>query len=154
MRTKLGILILTVLFGPITGMAQVTKAPPPPGKVGQPKPKLPNLVFMSEYFPGGVNTLGISIANGGEADAGTFMVGIWVRKKGSATKAYFESRAAGVKVNGQAELIFKSLPPLVDVDIGIFIDSKKKIIESDESDNCAMVFADGSSGGWACKEIW
>lgn len=154
MRTKLVILICMVLVCSLTGTAQLTTAPPPPGKVGQPKPKLPNLVFMSEYFPGGVHTLGISVVNGGEADAGTFAVGIWVRKKGSTTKSYFESRVGGVKTNGQAEVIFKNLPSLVDVDIGIFVDSKKKIIESSESDNCAMVFADGSAGGKPCKEIW
>ena len=154
MRTKLVIFVFTVLVCSVTASAQITKAPPPPGKVPPPKPKLPNLAFMNEYYPGGVNTLGISVVNGGEVDAGAFMVGIWVRKKGSTTKSYFESRVAGAKMNGQTEVIFKNLPTLVEVDIGIFIDAKKKIIESDESDNCAIVFADGSAGGMPCKEIW
>lgn len=154
MRTKLVIFIFTVLVCSVTATAQISKAPPPPGKVPPPKPKLPNLVFMNEYYPDGVNTLGISISNGGEADAGAFSVGIWIRKKGSTTKSYFESRGGGVKMNGQTEVIFKNLPSLVDVDLGIFVDSKKTIIESSESDNCALVFADGSAGGWACKEVW
>ena len=154
MRTKLLILVFTVLVYSASASAQIMKAPPPPGKVPPPKPKLPNLVFMNEYFPRGANTLGISVSNGGEADAGAFMVGIWVRKKGSTTKSYLESRVGGVKMSGQAEVIFKNLPSLAGMDIGIFVDSKKKVIESDESDNCAVVFADGSAGGMPCKEIW
>jgi hypothetical protein len=132
------------IFGQAQGPPKVEKIPPMKAT------KLADLAFMTDYSPDG-KALGLSVLNVGEGDAGVFMVRISLKKEGETTKTYREQRVAGAKAGGQVEVIFKNLPPMKGVDIGIFLDSKQQVKETNEK-NCAFVYANGSSvGNQDCK---
>lgn len=108
--------------------------------------KLPDLGIMDLYYGDTVDSVYVQIGNVGQADARAFVVRVSIKKKGETAKTYVEKRVFGLKAQTDLPLNINIGQPVKDLEIGIFLDAKKQVAESDEK-NCGTIFPDGGVAG-------
>ena len=115
--------------------------------------KIPNLAIL-DLAPGDTpNSVYVQVGNVGSANAGFFYVRLSLKKKGSTTKTYVEKRVTGLNAKTDIPLNIDIGQPVAGLEIGIFVDARKHITESEEL-NCGKLYPDGgASGAEPCKDF-
>jgi hypothetical protein len=113
--------------------------------------KMPNLAIVDLVEGDTPSSVFVQVGNLGSANAGVFYVRLSLKKKGSTTKTYVEKRVAGLNAKTDVPLNIEIGQPIAGLEIGIFIDARQQIAESDEA-NCGKLYPDGGvSGSEPCK---
>ena len=109
--------------------------------------KLPDLGIMDLFEGDTPTSVYVMVGNVSDVNAGWFVVRLSIQKKGERTKTYVEKRVSGLKAKTDLPLNINIGQPLKDLEIGVFIDAKKQVVESDEK-NCGKLFPDGGIAGY------
>jgi hypothetical protein len=113
--------------------------------------KLPNLGIMDLFDGDTPDSVYVMVGNVGQVNAGGFVVRLSIRKKGERAKTYVEKQVSGLKAKTDLPLFINIGQPLAGLEIGVFIDARKQVVESDEK-NCGKLFPDGGVAGYlACE---
>ena len=108
--------------------------------------KLPDLGIM-DLAPGDTpNSVYVMVGNVGQANSGWFVVRLSIQKKGQRTKTYVDKMVSGLKAGSDVPLNIDAGQPLEGLEVGVFIDAKKQVVETNEK-NCGKVFPDGGVAG-------
>ena len=115
--------------------------------------KIPNLAIL-DLGPGNTpNSVYLQVGNVGTGDTGIFYVRLSLKRKGSTSKTYVEKRVAGLNANTDIPLYIDIGQPIDALEIGVFVDSRKQITESEEL-NCGKLYPGGGmSGLQPCKDF-
>jgi hypothetical protein len=115
--------------------------------------KLADLAIMDLWEGDTPTSVYVQVRNIGQADAGSFIVRLSIRKKGSTAKTYVEKRVSGLKAKADLPLFIEIGQPLKDLEIGVYLDARKQIPESDEK-NCGKIYPDTSTqGNMTCDDF-
>lgn len=161
MRTSLAKVrncLSNVLFGlalfacaSYSAYGQVFKKPPLK-KQPTPAVRVPDLIIEDLL---GVNpdTVSIQIGNNGPVDAVSFTIRLSLMKPGESKKTYVDKRVFGLKSKDHLALDIKVGQPIKDLVIGVFVDAKNEVPETNET-NCGKIFPDGGVAGFlSCKDF-
>jgi hypothetical protein len=114
--------------------------------------KIPNLAIL-DLAGMNLNSVYVQVGNVGTGKAGVFYVRLSLKKKGSTTKTYIEKRVAGLDADADIPLYIDIGQPVADLEIGVFVDARKQIAESEEL-NCGKLFPGGGVVGLQpCKDF-
>ena len=112
---------------------------------------MPNLAIMDLFEGNTPTSVYVQIGNTGSANAGIFWVKLSLKKKGSTDKTYVEKRVERLDAKLDLPLYIDVGQPIADLEIGVFIDSRNQVKESNEN-NCGKLYPGGAvSGVEPCK---
>lgn len=149
------ILFLALFFvvGQYNVNGQILPKPSPPVNKNPKVIKLPNLGIMDLFDGDTPDSVYVMVGNVGQANAGGFVVRLSIQKKGERAKKYVEKYVTGLKAKTDLPLNINIGQPLAGLEIGVFIDAKKQVVESDEK-NCGKLFPDGGvAGSLPCEDF-
>ncbi len=128
----------------------IKKQKPPVKKKPAPVLKLSDLIIQ-DLVGVSPDSVSVHIGNIGQADAVSFTIRLSLKKSGESKKTYVDKRVFGLKAKTDTALDIKIGQPIEGLVIGVFIDAKKEVPETNET-NCGMIYPDGGvAGSLACE---
>jgi hypothetical protein len=113
--------------------------------------KLPNLGIVDLFEGDTPNSVYVMVGNASGVNAGMFVVRLSFQKKGERKKTYVEKYVSGLKAKTDLPLFINIGQPIEGLEIGVFVDARKQVVETDER-NCGKLFPDGGAAGYLSCE--
>jgi hypothetical protein len=131
---------LTSASGQVLKKPPIEKAPPRVLKLAD--------LAITDLFEGDTpDSVFVQVGNLGQGDSGSFTIRLALKKAGESQKTYVEKRVFGLKAKTDLPLNIKIGQPLKGLEVGVFLDAKKEIPESNET-NCGKLFPNGGAAGF------
>src|SRR5687768_13744539 len=114
--------------------------------------KMPDLGIMDLNEGLEPNTVFVFVGNIGSGNAGPFYIRVSLKAKDWTTKKYFEKRISGLSAKTDLPVYINVGQPTTGLEIGIYLDSKKQVAETNEKENCGKIYPGGAATGLASCE--
>ena len=108
---------------------------------------LPNLVIDDIFYGDNLNSVQVSVGNYGTAHAGRFVVRLSIRNPRGGATTYAEKTVWGLDVNKGLPVVFKLKTEAKGLEFGVFVDAKREVAESNET-NCGKLYPSGGAAGY------